>query len=281
MIIGGKNSVVEAVKSGKTINKVMIESSRHDEFTKSLINECRARHIRFDFVDKKRLDTLSPHHQGVVAEVTDYKYYELDDILNSRGRAGHLIVVLDGIEDPHNFGSIIRVCECAGVDGIVISKRNSATVNDTVYKTSAGAVSLVKIARVTNINDAIKTLKVDPVGYFFSPRIVAAGITVPMVVLIAEVVGILGGLIVSYFTIGLHPARYITSVWLWLSAKDIYISLLKAFVFGILIALVCATQGYETKGGAKDVGISTTRAAVLSTVYMLFADFIINLIFYL
>ena len=159
MIIGGKNSVVEAVKSGKTINKVMIESSRHDEFTKSLINECRARHIRFDFVDKKRLDTLSPHHQGVVAEVTDYKYYELDDILNSRGRAGHLIVVLDGIEDPHNFGSIIRVCECAGVDGIVISKRNSATVNDTVYKTSAGAVSLVKIARVTNINDAIKTLK--------------------------------------------------------------------------------------------------------------------------
>ncbi len=159
MIIGGKNSVVEAVKSGKTINKVMIESSRHDEFTKSLINECRARHIRFDFVDKKRLDTLSPHHQGVVAEVTDYKYYELDDILNSRGRAGHLIVVLDGIEDPHNFGSIIRVCECAGVDGIVISKRNSASVNDTVYKTSAGAVSLVKIARVTNINDAIKTLK--------------------------------------------------------------------------------------------------------------------------
>ena len=159
MIIGGKNSVVEAVKSGKTINKVMIESSRHDEFTKSLINECRARHIRFDFVDKKRLDRLSPHHQGVVAEVTDYKYYELDDLLNSRGRTGHFIVILDGIEDPHNFGSIIRVCECAGVDGIVISKRNSATVNDTVYKTSAGAVSLVKIARVTNINDAIKTLK--------------------------------------------------------------------------------------------------------------------------
>ncbi len=147
----------------------------------------------------------------------------------------------------------------------------------------AGTAISAEIAnmQVTSQVDAIKTLKVDPVGYFFSPRIVAAGITVPMVVLIAEVVGILGGLIVSYFTIGLHPARYITSVWLWLSAKDIYISLLKAFVFGILIALVCATQGYETKGGAKDVGISTTRAAVLSTVYMLFADFIINLIFYL
>ncbi len=147
----------------------------------------------------------------------------------------------------------------------------------------AGTAISAEIAnmQVTSQVDAIKTLKVDPVGYYFSPRIIAAGITVPMVVLIAEVIGILGGLVVSYFTIGLHPARYITSVWLWLSTKDIYISLLKAFVFGILIALVCATQGYETKGGAKDVGISTTRAAVLSTVYMLFADFIINLIFYL
>lgn len=147
----------------------------------------------------------------------------------------------------------------------------------------AGTAISAEIAnmKVTSQVDAIKTLKVEPVGYYFSPRILAAAITVPMVVLIAELVGIVGGLIVSHYTIGLHPARYITSVWLWLSTKDIYISLLKALIFGILIALVCATQGYETKGGAKDVGVSTTRAAVLSTVYMLFADFIINLIFYL
>ncbi|MBE7711344.1 MAG: ABC transporter permease [Cyanobacteria bacterium SIG31] len=147
----------------------------------------------------------------------------------------------------------------------------------------AGTAISAEIAnmQVTSQVDAIKTLKIDPVGYYFSPRILAAAITVPMVVLIAEVIGILGGLVVSYATIGLHPARYINSVWLWLSTKDIYISLLKAFIFGILIALVCATQGYETKGGAKDVGISTTKAAVLSTVYMLFADFIINIIFYL
>lgn len=147
----------------------------------------------------------------------------------------------------------------------------------------AGTAISAEIAnmKVTSQVDAIKTLKIEPVGYYFSPRILASAITVPMVVLIAELVGILGGLLVSHYTIGLHPARYITSVWLWLSTKDIYISLLKAFVFGILIALVCATQGYETKGGAKDVGISTTRAAVLSTVYMLIADFVINLIFYL
>lgn len=147
----------------------------------------------------------------------------------------------------------------------------------------AGTAISAEIAnmQVTSQVDAIKTLKVDPVGYYFTPRIVAAALTVPLVVILAEVVGILGGLLISYLTIGLHPARYMHSVWLWLNARDIYISLFKAFVFGILIALVCATQGYETKGGAKDVGESTTKAAVLSTVFMLIADFIINIIFYL
>lgn len=146
----------------------------------------------------------------------------------------------------------------------------------------AGTAISAEIAnmQVTSQVDAIKTLKVNPVGYYFTPRILAAAITVPMVVFIAEVVGILGGLLVSNATIGLHPDRYINSVWLWLSTRDIYISLFKGLIFGILIALVCATQGYETKGGAKDVGESTTKAAVLSTIYMLFADFIINLFFY-
>lgn len=147
----------------------------------------------------------------------------------------------------------------------------------------AGTAISAQIAnmQVTSQVDAIKTLKVDPIGYYFAPRILAAAITVPMVVMIAEVVGILGGMLVAQATIGLHPARYIHSVWLWLNARDVYISLFKAVVFGTLIALVCATQGYETKGGAKDVGISTTKAAVRSTIYMLVADFVINLIFYL
>lgn len=147
----------------------------------------------------------------------------------------------------------------------------------------AGTAISAEIAnmQVTSQVDAIKTLKIDPVGYYFSPRIIAAAITVPMVVIIAELIGITGGLVVSHHTIGLHPARYINSVWLWLSTKDIYISIFKAFIFGILISLVCATQGYETTGGAKDVGTSTTKAAVLSTVYMLIADFLINIVFYL
>lgn len=147
----------------------------------------------------------------------------------------------------------------------------------------AGTAISAEIAnmQVTEQVDAIKTLKVDPVGYYFAPRIVAGAFTVPMVTLIAEVIGILGGMFVAYLTIGLHPNRYINSVWLWLSTRDFYISIFKAFVYGIIITTVCATQGYETRGGAKDVGISTTQAAIKSTIYMLIADFMINFIFYL
>ena len=147
----------------------------------------------------------------------------------------------------------------------------------------AGTAISAEIAnmQVTSQVDAMKTLKVDPVGYYFTPRIIAAAITVPMVVLLAEFIGTAGGMLVSYLTIDLHPARYMYSVWAWLSTKDIYISLLKASIFGALIALVCATQGYETRGGAKEVGISTTQAAILSTIYMLIADFLVNLVFYI
>lgn len=135
--------------------------------------------------------------------------------------------------------------------------------------------------QVTSQVDAIKTLKISPVGYYFTPRIVAAAITVPMVVLIAEFIGILGGMFVAQHTIELHPARYWHSVWAWMATKDIYISLLKASIFGALIALVCASKGYETSGGAKEVGLSTTQAAILSTIFMLVADFLINLVFYI
>ncbi|MGN0031438.1 MAG: MlaE family ABC transporter permease [Candidatus Gastranaerophilaceae bacterium] len=147
----------------------------------------------------------------------------------------------------------------------------------------AGTAISAEIAnmQVTSQVDAIKTLKVNPVGYYFTPRLIAAAITVPMVVLIAEYIGILGGMFVANATIDLNPARYMTSVWAWLATKDIYISLLKACIFGALIALVCASKGYETRGGAKEVGTSTTQAAILSTIYMLVADFLINLVFYI
>ena len=146
----------------------------------------------------------------------------------------------------------------------------------------AGTAVSAEIAnmKVTSQVDAIKTLKVDPIGYYFAPRIIAAAITVPSIVILSELLGIVGGMIVSYFTIGLHPARYMNSVWLWISTKDLYISVLKGFIFGILITTVCATQGYNTEGGAKNVGISTTEAAIKATVILLTADLLIALLFY-
>ena len=146
----------------------------------------------------------------------------------------------------------------------------------------AGTAISAEIAnmKVTSQVDALKTLKVEPVGYYFTPRILAGAITVPMVVILAELFGVLGGMIISYFTIGLHPNRYMSSVWLWLNTRDIYISIFKGFLFGITIPLVCATQGYETHGGAKGVGLSTTNAAIKATVFLLFVDLIVTFLFY-
>ncbi len=146
----------------------------------------------------------------------------------------------------------------------------------------AGTAISAEIAnmKVTEQVDAMKTLKVNPVGYYFAPRILAASITIPAIVILAELFGVIGGMFVSYLTIGLHPARYMTSVWLWINLKDIYISILKGFLFGVIITTVCATQGYNTEGGAKNVGIATTEAAIKSTVFLLTADLIIALLFY-
>ena len=147
----------------------------------------------------------------------------------------------------------------------------------------AGTAISAEIAnmKVTSQVDALQTLKVEPVGYYFAPRIIAGAITVPMVVILAELFGILGGMIVSYYAIDLHPNRYMTSVYQWINTRDIYISLLKGVIFGILIPLVCATQGYTTTGGAKGVGISTTKAAIKATVFLLMADLLITFLFYI
>ena len=140
----------------------------------------------------------------------------------------------------------------------------------------AGTAITAQVAnmQVTNQIDAIEVLKVDSIGYYFAPRIIAGALSVFCIVLLAELTGILGGAL-------LHPARYFNSVWLMLVMKDIYVSLLKGLIFGGLIALVCSTVGYNTKGGAKDVGISTTKAAILCTVYILVADLIIGILFYM
>ncbi len=156
MKIEGKNCVYEALKSDEiTVNSVMCERGKES----AVVALARSKGVKIVYVDRAVLDKESPEgkHQGYVADVVDFSYCDLDDILTSSPQP--FIVVLDGICDPHNFGSIIRVCECAGVDGIVIGKNRQVAVTDTVARCSAGAISHVKIARVTNVNAAIKQLQ--------------------------------------------------------------------------------------------------------------------------
>ena len=162
MNIEGKNQVIEAIKNDSTINKIIVDknyATRKDD----VISLAKKGKIRIEFMPKKGMDEISKtgHHQGYIAQTIDFVYSEIEDILNSAKEKGHtpFVVLLDGIEDPHNLGAIIRTCECAGVDGIVIPKVRACQVNETVVRTSAGAISNMKIARVTNLKTAIDFLK--------------------------------------------------------------------------------------------------------------------------
>lgn len=163
MKIEGRNCVLEALRSENvTVNTLICEKGKNSD----VIALARKSGVKIQYVDKKVLDreSVDGKHQGYVADVTEFSYCELEDILAQS--QNHFIVVLDGINDPHNFGSIIRVCECAGVDGIVIGKNRQVAVTDTVARCSAGAVSHVKIARVTNVNNAVKQLQQNGVWVF-------------------------------------------------------------------------------------------------------------------
>ncbi len=162
MKIEGKNQVIEAIKNDVTINKIMVDKNfmtRKDD----VISLAKKGKLRVEFLSKKILDSLSEtgHHQGYIAETVDFQYCELEDILENAKTKNHdpFVVFLDGIEDPHNLGAIIRTCECAGVDGIVIPKIRACQVNETVVRTSAGAIANMKIARVTNLKEAIDYFK--------------------------------------------------------------------------------------------------------------------------
>lgn len=157
----GRNAVYELLKTDKEIDKVLVQNDLKDEASKRLINVMRSHKVKVQLVDKYVIEkeSESKRHQGFIAFTSEYEYADLYDLLDTVKDKDGFIVVLNEILDPHNLGSIIRVCECAGVDGLVISKDRSASVSDTVMRISAGAANHVKVARVTNINNAIDKLK--------------------------------------------------------------------------------------------------------------------------
>lgn len=161
MITEGKNAVAELLKTDKTIDKVLIENGLRDPASRALVNQIKEHGVKFSYADKAVLDkqSKSGRHQGFIAFTSDFVYTDIEDMIkNSEGR-DCFFLVLDGIEDPHNLGSIIRVAECGGLDGIIIGKHRSACVTDAVMRISEGAANHVPVARVTNVNAAIDKLK--------------------------------------------------------------------------------------------------------------------------
>lgn len=161
--IEGRNSVLELLESGKDINKIYIaKGERHGSINK-IIAKAKENKVVIAEMEKEKLNKMAQTNnpQGVIAIVPPFDYASVDDILDVAKSKNEkaFILILDGIEDPHNLGSIIRTAETAGVHGIIIPKRRSAQVNSTVNKTSAGATNFMKIARVNNINETIEYLK--------------------------------------------------------------------------------------------------------------------------
>ncbi len=157
----GRNAVAELLKTDKNIDKILMEKGAQGSLS-VIFAEARKRNIRVQFVDRQVLDkeSESRRHQGVIAYTTDYEYFDLEDIIaEKRSEKGGFIVLCDGIEDVHNLGSILRVAECAGADGVVIPKAGGTVVTESVIRISAGAAEHIKVAKVPNLGNAVETLK--------------------------------------------------------------------------------------------------------------------------
>lgn len=156
MLVYGRNVVNEILNSKTKIYKVFLDNNYKDE---DILNKINKRGLKKFHVDKSKLDKMCGNstNQGIAMDIEEFNYYDIKTIENDD--KSNFVVMLDSIEDPHNFGAIIRTCECAGVDYIIIPKNRSVSVNSTVYKTSSGALSNMKIVEVTNLHNTIKKLK--------------------------------------------------------------------------------------------------------------------------
>lgn len=163
LTIEGRNAVLEAFRSGKTIDKLFVLKGCHDGPVQSIIREAKKHDTILNYVERERLDQLSEtkKHQGVIAFAAAYEYAQVEDILETAKEKGEdpFLILLDNIEDPHNLGAIIRTANLAGAHGVIIPKRRAAGLTATVAKASAGALNYTPVAKVTNLSQTIKELK--------------------------------------------------------------------------------------------------------------------------
>lgn len=161
--IEGRNAVLEAFRSGKTIDKLFVLDGCQDGPVRTIVREAKKHDTIVNFVPKERLDSMSEtgHHQGVMAYAAAYEYAEVEDILKIAEEKGEppFLFLLDGIEDPHNLGAIIRTANLAGAHGVIIPKRRAVGLTATVARTSAGALNYTPVAKVTNMAATIEDLK--------------------------------------------------------------------------------------------------------------------------
>ena len=160
-VIAGRNAILEAIKSGREINKILFQEGIEKGRLKSIFAIANEKKIVCQEVPEHKLDnTTTERHQGVIAFVAPYNYFELDEVLNKLDiNKNTTLLILDHIEDPHNLGAIIRTAEASGVKGIIIPKRRAAVVSQTAVKASAGAIEHMPVIRVSSLTDAIKKLK--------------------------------------------------------------------------------------------------------------------------
>lgn len=161
--VEGRNAVIELLESGRDINKIFVSNGEKNGSINKILAMAKDRKVIVSEVNRAKLEQMacSDNHQGVIAIVPPYEYCDVDDIIEcaKSRQEDPFILILDGIEDPHNLGAIIRTAETAGVHGVIIPKRRAAGVNSTVTKVAAGAVEHMNIARVNNINETIRYLK--------------------------------------------------------------------------------------------------------------------------
>ncbi|MEE1114558.1 MAG: 23S rRNA (guanosine(2251)-2'-O)-methyltransferase RlmB [Eubacterium sp.] len=161
--IEGRNAVLEAFRSGRTVDKIYVQADLHDGPISTILREAKKAGSVINYVDKERLDQMSETgvHQGVIAAVASYEYSTVEAILKKAEEKGEkpFLFLLDGIEDPHNLGAIIRTANLAGAHGVIITKHRAVGLTATVAKASAGAINYTPVAKVTNLGNVIDELK--------------------------------------------------------------------------------------------------------------------------
>lgn len=160
-VIAGRNAVMEALKSGRPLDRVMVAKGDRQGSIGPILAKCRQQNVPIKEVDSRKLDFMAQNHQGVIAVAACKEYANLEDLFAVAEERGEkpFFILCDELEDPHNLGAILRTAEAAGAHGVIVPRRRSVGLTSTVYKASAGAVEYVPVARVSNVTETIKELK--------------------------------------------------------------------------------------------------------------------------